>query len=74
MANIAKIAAKTGTLTDIKNEKIPAAYQPDLIDMELLFKMALSSSTGLWEALDTVFRFGYVMGNHATLNRGLKRI
>ena len=74
MANIVKTAARTGSLENIAGEMIPGPYQPDLEDMQQLFELAMSPGAGLWKALDIAFRFGFVMGNHATINRGIKKI
>ena len=51
---------------------IPSAYDMSIEDMRGIFEMMLDGK--YWEAIETAFDFGFVMGNRATHSRKLKRL
>jgi len=68
--NIVEVAAKAGSVFDPGTDKIPSAYQMSLEDMTFLYKC----DKPLWQIIDIVFRFGFVMGNRATISRKMDRL
>ena len=69
-----KTAKLAGTIE--KETIIPEAYQMSVTDLSALYEqyMASKDQNKFWVLIDTAFRFGFVMGNRATINRGIKRI
>ena len=54
---------------------IPTAYDLGLEDLQELFEFCTSgSNNAVVAAIITAFRYGFVMGNRATLSRNLKRL
>lgn len=68
--DLVKTAAKAGAPTD--DRIIPNAYQLSIEDLARLFE--LSHEGKIMEVIDLAFRFGFVMGNRATVSRKLKRL
>ena len=68
------VVSKTGT---VWNSPIPEYYHLNMEDMMLLFNLYLDSSEedkldAVWRIIDLVFRFGFVMGNRATIRRKMR--
>lgn len=57
-----------------KTDAIPALYLMTAGDMMDLFRMAKDEKDGLWDALSLAFYYGFRQGNHATINRKMKKL
>lgn len=55
-----------------KDKAIPNPYQMDVKDMCVLISIA--KERGIYEALIAAYRYGFVMGNHCTINRKTGKI
>ena len=55
-----------------KDKAIPNPYQMNVEDMCVLFSIA--KEHGVYEALVSAFDYGFVMGNHCTINRKTGKI
>ena len=54
---------------------IPDAYDMHMEDMQELIKLAFTrNGEAVYTAIETAFRFGFVMGNRATHSRKLRRL
>lgn len=58
----------------VQNSEASDRYGMTVGEMEYLIKMAAKSSCGAYDALLIAFNYGFYQGNHATINRNLKKI
>ena len=59
----------------VKDEQlIPRPYWPDVEELFQLVGIARKGNEETIQAIAAAFRYGFLMGNHATVNRNMKRL
>ena len=53
---------------------IPTQYQLTIEEVDKLYQMTKQNPDGVWKAIASAFHLGFVMGNHCTVNRKMKKI
>jgi hypothetical protein len=56
------------------NNDIPSIYDLTLGDTLQLMEMVKADPNRLYEAICIAYNFGFAQGNHATINRKLKKL